>query len=114
MNVRRASFPAERFQLQSFSSSKYKEVNGTPVSNVKLTDYIITSCTLKVKDKAHLNQSPGSKLLFKSVMRSAPGNSATLCRAHRAHQMFLPLERAALAGDPSRKHLSRQALRVAT
>lgn len=47
-------------------------------------------------------------------MRSAPGNSATLCRAHRAHQMFLPLERAALAGDPSRKHLSRQALRVAT
>lgn len=47
-------------------------------------------------------------------MRSAPGNSGTLCRAHEAHQMFLPLERAALAGDPSRKHLSRQALRVAT
>lgn len=76
MNVRRASFPAERFQLQSFSSSKYKEVNGTPVSNVKLTDDIITGYTWKVKDEASLNQSPDSKLLFKSMMRSAPSNSA--------------------------------------
>lgn len=40
-------------------------------------DYIITSHTLKIKDKANLNQSPDSKLLFKSTMRPAPSNSAT-------------------------------------
>lgn len=96
MNVRRASFPAERFQLQSFSLSKYKEVNGTPVSNVKLADYIITRCTLKVKDKANLNQSLDSKLLFKRMMRSAPSNSGP--RYPAAHQMGFPLGCVAFPG----------------
>lgn len=45
--VPRASFPVGGLQLQSFSLHKYKEVNGTPFSNVKFEDCVTTGVLWK-------------------------------------------------------------------